>query len=151
MSVINDALSLEHPAYRTSPRKGWGGYTCRVTLLSVISADAGRRLLRKLMPNLTKDQYRQIGLEHVKLALLHAAAWSTKVNEACIATFGRPYGFHDYRVSGIARDEFCEEDKNALRAHAHKQGHHHQLAIFHLMAAGHQHHTAIQICRDNGL
>ena len=151
MSIIQEALSLDHPAYNTSPRKGWGGYTRRVTLLSMLSADAGRRLLRKLMPSVTKEQFRVIGLEHVKLALLHGAAWSTKVNEACIAAFGRPYEFHDYKVSGIARDEFCDDDKNALRSHAHKKGHHHQLAIFHLMAAGHGHDKALQICRENGL
>lgn len=151
MSIIEAALSLDHPAYNTAPRKGWGGYTCRVTLLGVCLAQDGKRLLRKLMPMLNKDQFRAIGLEHAKLALSHQTAWSTRVNEACLATFGRPYGIHDYRISGIARDEFSEGDKTALRSHAHKQGHHHQLAIFHLMASGLRHKAALQICRDHGL
>lgn len=151
MTAIHDALSLDHPAYNTAPRKGWGGYTCRVTLLSLIGADAGRRLLRKLMPTVRKEQFLEIGQGHIKLALLHNAAWSTTVNQACMATFGRPYEFHDYKVSGVARDEFSDEDKNALRDHAYKKGQHHQLAIFHLMAAGHGHQKALQICRENGL
>lgn len=151
MSINHSALSLDNPAYNASPRKGWGGYSNRVTLLGLISAGAGRRLLKLMMPGLSKEDHFLIGKRHAELALEHRSAWSDRAEAACQKSFARAWTFFDYRVSGIGREEFSEEDKEALRSHAHRGGHHHQLAIFHLMASGRQHQTALAICRGMGL
>lgn len=142
-------LSLAHPVYSVSPRKGWGGYTRRVALLNVLTPDDGLRLMRKLLPDVSKAQFKELGLEHARRAREHASAWSERVDLACRTTFGRPYQFTDYRISGIAREEFSNEDKDALRLHSRRNSQHRQLAILHLMAAGHRHRTALAMCRES--
>lgn len=141
-------LSLAHPVYSVSPRKGWGGYTRRVTLLNVLTSHDGLRLMRKLLPDVSKAQFKALGLEHARRAREHTSAWSDRVDLACRTTFGRPFEFTDYRISGIAREEFSEEDKNLLRLHSRRSSLHRQLAILYLMAAGHRHYTAQNMCRE---
>lgn len=41
--------------------------------------------------------------------------WIEKVEKYFFETFGRSYNIHDYKISGIARDEFTDEQKNDLR------------------------------------
>ena len=148
---IREALNLEHPAYMAAPRRGWGNYTRRVSVLSVHDAADGRRLLKRFMPGLTPEQHREIADGHVQKAREHGAEWNKNADEAVMETFGRPWSFHDYRVSGIAREEFSEERKEILRTHARRRGEHHRLAILHYMAAGHRHPKALQLCRAAGL
>lgn len=41
--------------------------------------------------------------------------WMQKVDKYFFDTFGRKYSLSDYRISGIARDEFTDEQKEDLR------------------------------------
>lgn len=148
---ILEALNPEHPAYLAEPRRGWGSYTRRVSVLSVTDASDGRRLLKRYMPGLTAEQHRTIADGHVKKAQEHQALWNKNADEAVMETFGRPWSFHDYRISGIAREEFTEERKEVLRLHSRRRSDHHRLAILHYMAAGHRHPKALQLCRAAGL
>ncbi|ABM97089.1 hypothetical protein [Methylibium petroleiphilum] len=150
-NIEQEALRLDHPAYHAEPRRGWGGYTRRVSVMSTMDPAGGRRLLRRYMPGLTAEQHRSIARGHVELALKHRQGWSDTADEAAQATFGRNFGIHDYKVSAIGRDEFSEAHKERLRQHAYSKGDHHRLAVLHFMAAGHRHQTALGFCRESGL
>ncbi|MBG6083057.1 hypothetical protein [Rubrivivax gelatinosus] len=151
MDKIQEALNPEHPAYLAEPRRGWGNYTRRVSVLSVTDASDGRRLLKRFMPGLSAEVHRAIADGHVRKAQEHQALWAKNADEAMVETFARPFRVHDYRVSGIAREEFSDERKNVLRMCARRGSEHHRLAILHYMAAGHCHRKALQICRTAGL
>jgi len=81
-------------------------------------------------------------MEHLKRADLLARAainfenqWSKVANKASMEAFGRPYEFTDYKISGIARDEYSEKRKNQLRSLAHGMGIFKTLARAHADAA----------------
>ena len=139
-------LPLDHPAYTSEVRQGWQGYTRRVCALSTVTAADGVALLRRFLPQATKAWHaRQSELHHAQ-ALAHRNAWGELVEEAATATFGRSYQITDYRVSGIACEEFSADHKERLRSHAHSEGKHHTLAVLHCMASGRRHRTALREC-----
>lgn len=67
--------------------------------------------------------------DHVRLSKLFtekaesfSTAWGKVAEAAAQETWGRSYQFHDYRISGIASDEFTEEKKDKLRFYAQGAG-----------------------------
>lgn len=144
-------LPLDHPAYVTKAKRGFGGHTFAVCVMSVLSPSTGVRLLKRFLPSATRSWHATMAELHAKKAIEHRDSWSSVADEAAMQAFGRKFQIYDYRISGIGRDEFAEEHKDALRLHAHSQGKHHRLAVLHHMAAGHRHQTAIQFCRALGL
>lgn len=144
-------LPLDHPAYVTTARRGFGGHTFAVSVLSCLCANVGVRLLKRFLPSETRQWHATMAELHAKKAIEHRDSWSSVADQAALQTFGRKFSMFDYRISGIASEEFSEEHKDALRVHAHSQGKHHRLAVLHHMAAGHRHHTSLQFCRALGL
>ena len=141
--------SLDHPAYTTTVRRGWRGNARPVSALTVLTASDGKQLLRRFMPNVGKAEHRILAERHMRASIEHGRKWSELVDVAAMEVFGRPFQPTDYRISSIAREEFSEEHKEALRQHSYAEGNHHQLAVLHYMAAGHQHHTALRLCREH--
>lgn len=98
-------------------------YNTRPSVLSATTTSAAAKLLmRYAAPGLTREQHleRQAHFSELNRAL--GDEWGKEVEMAAMETFGRPLRFEEYRVSGIARDEFSEERKERLRALAHTQG-----------------------------
>jgi len=141
--------SLDHPAYTTTVRRGWHGNTRPVSALTVVTASDGKHLLRRFMPNVGKFEHRILAGRHMRASIEHCRQWSALVDAASMEVFGRNFLPTDYRISAIAREEFSEEHKQALRRHSYAEANHHQLAVLHYMAAGHQHHTALRLCREH--
>jgi len=144
-------LPLDHPAYVTTVNRAFGGHTFRVCVMTALSATVGVRLLKRFLPSTTRAWHASMAELHASKAIEHRDSWSSVADQAAMQTFGRKFSFFDYRVSGIGRDEFAADYKDALRTHAHSGGKHHTLAILHHMAAGHRHQTSIQFCRTLGL
>jgi len=120
---------IDSPIYRDVaklPR-----YNAKVSPLSAHGSDGGRLLAQRL-PGWTKADHAAAAAAHEKLAVEMEKQWSVVANEAAQATWGRDYRITDYRISGIASDEFAKEHKDELRrlaqtlsahkdaAHAHK-------------------------------
>lgn len=126
---------LDHMAYAKTIRLR--GYTRRtgITVLQALSAGDAATVLIRANPDWTKADHLHLAAAHHDEATRQKAAWSRIVNEASLATFGRPYGIWDYKVSGIAREEFSAEHKEALRFAAHAGGNHATLALAHERAA----------------
>ena len=118
---------------------------------SVATAFSGSEYLRAIrvaVPGIERTAHRARGLQHAQAANAHADAWSTTADEAALATLGRAFEVHDYRISGIGRDEFYEVHKVRLRHHARAQTLHASLSLAHYMAAGHRFQTALRLYRD---
>lgn len=45
--------------------------------------------------------------------------WSRTADKAAMATWGRPYRVSDYKISGIASDQFSKAHQDQLRSAAH--------------------------------
>src|SRR4051812_15946841 len=148
--AMEEALPLEHPAYTTEVRRGWHGYTIRVNALRTLTPLDLKALIRRFMPGVTKSEHIQLANAHLRTGIEHKLEYSRALDAAAQETWGRPFEFLDYRISGIGSDEFTDARKTALRQHVRQMHGHHRLAIGHYMAAGLRHFTALDRCHAQG-
>lgn len=99
--------------------------------------DVGGRQLRQRLPEFSKADHEHAAKAHMEAASEHEKAWGETQEKAHKETFGKKPEFHDYRVSGVGRDEYSEEHKDALRHHALSKTDHTSAAHAHWKAAGH--------------
>ncbi len=125
--------ALDSAAY-TTPLK-LRGYTGQTTALSTLTHGDAAKILRRTRPDWTKSDHRTLADGHALAAQASEQEWSDLVDQAAVATFGRPFQVTDYRISGIACEEFPEEVKDRLRTLAHAKTHHCHLAGAHAWAA----------------
>jgi hypothetical protein len=97
------------------------------------------KILIKSNPKWSKKDHLELAKSHEAARSSNELKWDKTVNEASLAAFGKPYHITDYKVSGIARDEFSEDHKKTLRLHSHAAGLHSQLAKAHEIAAKNLH------------
>lgn len=142
---------LKVPAYSTTMRRGWHGYTFPVSVLSVYQPNDGKSLLKRVMPDLSRTDHAKLAEQHVVASIKNRASWLRLIDKTCRKLFGRPYGIADYRISGVGRDDFPQSVKDKLSKMAVNAGLHARLAVLHKMAAGHHHHTALAFCRGLGM
>lgn len=76
----------------------------------------------------TKDRANVLAGYHASKAKEHDEAWSAAADKASQEHFGRPFGFGDYKVSGVGSDEFSDAHKTVLRQHAQLAGKHRALS-----------------------
>jgi hypothetical protein len=79
----------------------------------------GAKIVISLFPEWTKEDHLAAAAKHEKDADKMDRQWSKLRDEAHKKTFGKPAGFHDYKVSGIGRSEYPEDMKEKLRELAH--------------------------------
>ena len=127
---------IDNPAYTSTARKGFAGHTFPPSVLTALDAESAKRLLRKFMSNTSKDEHFALAASHAAAAEKADSAWIKLVKDQFLAVFGRPYGPTDYKVSGIARDEFPDSVKSKLRDLRDGANAHTTLSIAHLMASG---------------
>lgn len=125
--------SLQHPAYTTPVKLPY--YNCAVTAKGACTATDAAKILIRLNPGWTAEDHRRLSDQHASAAEAHDVAWSEAADEAALATWGRKYQVFDYRVSGIASNEFSTEHKDRLRFHAHSKTYHSCLAAAHREAS----------------
>jgi len=99
--------------------------------------DVGGRQLKQRLPEFSKADHEHAAKAHMEAASEHEKAWGETQDKAHKETFGKKPEFHDYRVSGVGRDEYSEEHKDALRHHALSKTDHMSAAHAHWKAAGH--------------
>lgn len=124
---------VDHPAYIGALRLK--GYRSPVTISQASTSSDAAKVLTRLHPGWSK-------LEHVQLAEAHLdqykgllRRWSEVLDQAAMQTFGREYHISDYRISGIACEEFSEEHKAQLRTLIHTAQKHKDIADAHREAA----------------
>ncbi|MGF6440310.1 hypothetical protein [Paraburkholderia youngii] len=106
-------------------------YTRNPSVNSAHSTADAARILHKVMPPLTVAEHQALANVHLDMMATALTSWATIVNLACLETFGRPYQFSDYRVSGVARDEFTMERKEQLRLLSRAETRHRNAARAH--------------------
>lgn len=111
------------------------GYNSSITVFQATSPRDAARVLKRLKPDWTPAEHTALAEAHEAEAAAQEKAWNALLNEAAMATFGRPFAFTDYRISAIGRDEFSDEHKQKIRFAAHAANYHKQAARAHAQAA----------------
>lgn len=123
---------LDHPAYHQPVKLR--GYNGQVDVFRAVHPRDAARVLRVNKPDWTREEHDTLAIRHKtesdRLSTLHAEL----LDQAHLATFGVPRGFHDYRISAIGRDEYPEDMKEQLRAAAHGSTYHSRLHHAHVAA-----------------
>ena len=128
--------TLGHPAYQAQIRiPGYNYPGSRVTVFQAVTVADAAKVLVKANPAWSREDHRNLAEDHQRSWRECGAKWNEVANEAAHSTFGREFLLTDYRISGIAREEFSEGDKKALRDLAGRRGRHMRLAAAHLFAA----------------
>jgi hypothetical protein len=125
-------LPIDNPVYAT--RQKLPKYNVQVSPLSAHGSDTGKLLAGRL-PGWTKADHLQQAELHTAEADRMMKEWGKVANDAAKETFGRPYQATDYRISGIASDQFSDEKKEQLRKLAAGQSRHKDAAYAHASAA----------------
>ena len=133
MSRFTISPELDHPAYHQALKLR--GYNRKVTIFQAVSDADAAKLLKCFAPEWTRADHERLSQMHAAAAVQYEAEWGTLADEAALQTFGRPYRFTDYHISGIAREEFPEELKTKLRFAAHANAHHSVASRAHARAA----------------
>lgn len=96
-----------------------------VSVDSARSHESAAKALKRAMYDvgkvLTKDQHAQTRDYFITLRGALKQEYGKELNKAARATWGRDFEIQDYRISGIACDEFSNKQKNRLRALAHTE------------------------------
>lgn len=125
--------SLDAPRYHEQVRLR--GYTRSVCVLSACTSNDGASILRRLARELSKEEHFKLADAHAKAAADQCAEWNRLADKAAVETFGRPFRFGDYKISGIACEEFEDGMKAQLRFAAHAQSNHKAASRAHWAAA----------------
>lgn len=123
-------------AYTMTARRGFGGCTYQPSVLTSHDPYTAKRLLRKFMPCASKADHVNYAIAHAEARATADAFWSGLVDIEFKVIFGRDFHASDYKISGIAREEFSDVVKNRLREFSGASSKHGSLCIYHLMASG---------------
>lgn len=134
-SIVQHSLNsqLDHPVYHQGVRLR--SYNGRITVFQATSDRDAAKVLKRLKPDWSKEDHAALAKAHASEAKAQRLEWDRLLNEAAMATFGRPFEFMDYRISAIGRDEFSDEYKEKLRFAAHASTYHMLASRAHAQAA----------------
>lgn len=130
----NNSTDLDNPAYTTPVKLPGQG---KVTAINAHSAADGAKILNKLRPDWTKADHLNMAAEHEDLAESAETDWGKLVASEFKKLFDRDYRVGDYKVSGVARDEFPATVKDELRELNRQMNGHKSLRVAHAYAAKH--------------
>lgn len=119
-------MNLDHPVYTQLNKVR--GQTNTPDIFGIHDPVKAGKIIMKAFPDLSPIMIEALRDMHDLLAEYNNALWVRVVNSAAFDTWGRPYVISDYKVSGIASDEFSVIFKDMLRDAAHKKNKHNTLA-----------------------
>lgn len=102
----------------------------------LMDPDAGGRLLRRRLPKWGKEDHIAAARHHLRMSDKRGREWGDLQRQAHQQAFGKDPEFHDYRISGIGRDEYSDEFKDRLSKAAVSKTGHKYAAAAHWKAAG---------------
>jgi hypothetical protein len=108
----------------------------RKSVLTAHSGSDGAKILRLEMPNLTKEEHLKLAQDHLTQSIAFRREYGEALDDAAMSLWGRPWQITDYKVSGIGRDEFSDEQKNKLRNLNQKSLQHEDVGRAHAHASG---------------
>lgn len=94
------------------------------------------RILRRLLPDWTRDMHAQQACAMQRRADHYAKLWDREARAAALETFGRPWEFTDYKICAIGRDEFSDARKAKLRKYAYGRSDYLSARDMHARCAG---------------
>lgn len=108
----------------------------RVSVASCSCPSTAGRLLRRQLPDWSKEQHLQAARYHWAREQRLSRIWSDTWKRAFCQVFGRVPVVPDYRIAAIGREELPESKKRVLRHCAYVSTLHADLARAHEKAAG---------------
>lgn len=94
--------------------RGWNGKQNPIT----VGGTKGGAMLARRLPTWGKSQHLAASAQYAKEASRLSAIYSSTLDKAAQATWGRKWHPTDYRISGIGSDDFSDVHKNQLRSSA---------------------------------
>ncbi|HIH2745416.1 TPA: hypothetical protein ACYLN4_001096 [Burkholderia lata] len=110
-------------------------YNIQPSVMSATDERDGAKILREVLPGLTRGEHKALAAVHEDMAKHCQQSWDALLDVASLETFGRPFGSCDYRISGIARDEYPDVRKEQLRTLAQGASRHKRAARAHAYLA----------------
>jgi hypothetical protein len=98
--------------------------------------DKSHLTLRRAMPRMTKAEHIRKAEQFAEKNARLKYQWGRAQEAAHRRTFGKAPEFHDYKISGIGRDEYSAADKNKLHGLAHAAAKYGDASLAHWNAAG---------------
>ncbi len=129
-------MPLASPIYQKTLTKTVHRDRTTILRLACYDAVAAGRSLRRHLQGWTRDDHLAAARYHLRRSKRLEETYSLVLDRAAMATWGRPFGFFDYRISCIGSDEFAERHKRILRHCGHNRSKHTDLAMAHARAAG---------------
>ncbi len=125
-------LQTDSPTYKERVKvRGWN-----VKVSPLMDADVGGRLLRQRLPHFSKSDHEAAAHFHAKQRKHFLAEWNDLVEREHRRVFKRPFEATDYKIAGIAREEYSESVKDQLRELASAASDAGAAAAAHWKAAG---------------
>lgn len=111
------------------------GYTEKRNIFELHSPLEMGKVICSVMPNKSLMDHDSLAKMHIERYKTLQKEWSELVEKASMETFGRKYQITDYKVSGIACNEYSEDHKKELRRLSHAATAHQILSLAHEAAA----------------
>jgi hypothetical protein len=127
-------LNVDNAVYRE--RIKWPKWNVKVGPL--MDAIIGGKLLRRRLPDFTKENHESAARYFSNEQKRAKGIWNTMIEKEHLRVFGKPFQITDYKISGIGRDEYSENVKNALWKWVRYASDVGAAADAHWMAAGHR-------------
>jgi hypothetical protein len=117
-------------------RQRWPKYTTAISPSHpVAGSSAAGKMLADRLPDWSKQDHLDATRYHTEMAREWGKEWGEVQREAHLETFGKEPGAHDYKISGIGREEYSGTAKGRLRTLAHDKGEAGAIAAAHRAAA----------------
>lgn len=130
------ALPLSHPAYRTERRlRNWNG---RMTALSCPDYTVASRLLKRELPQVSKETHLELARYHARRAAKLERIWSAVWRRAIENALGRAPQVSDYRITAIGNEAVDPRHHRALRHCAYSGSQHKRAAHLHSKLAAYR-------------
>jgi hypothetical protein len=100
-----------------------------------LGTTAAAKILISLFPSWSKEDHLRAAAKFSRMETKYDEKWAEAQKAAHNKKFGKDPQFADYKVSGIGRDEYAEDDKKVLRKLAHSKSKASILAWAHKAAA----------------
>lgn len=108
------------------------GYNGKVNVFTAANFRDAAKLLHR-QPR-EPEQHQLLSKLHKQAAEMCSSMWGLVADQAALEVFGRPFRVSDYRISGIACEEFNDVLKDWLRHFSHEYSRHMDLSHAHAYA-----------------
>lgn len=135
-STLSSVLPLTHEAYtRERQLRNWNG---RVSVLSCPDYTVAARLLKRELPQCSKESHLELARYHARRAAKLQGNWNAIWSRAMEQATGHKPRVEDYRITAIGNEAVDPKHHRAMRHCAYRGSQHKRLAHLHAKLAAYR-------------